>query len=325
MDYSLRSLNPNNFLTNSFQSYQSVDLNSVKGFKTMTNGTIGSISTKAACGLVVLFLSACSSSAPDKVGVTNLVSSTGAKVASLFSNPLETAAPLTAEEKYLREAQSALLRPETTRVGFVRRFVQVYRKDRSLLGNPLMENREAYYQAALRQNFSSDLGRLNMLLDDLRRANARIDQYVVAAFQVTDMEYERLETIETLVYRGWVTSESANILERTISNRDVIARTVDALWGYYQGYAYAAERQRVAVPGDLIHIEVSEQLTRIKESALELEREINNLDNGLRSVVMRYRSTPNKPAAPTETGGPDIQAQPLEPVSVMSLTNSAPN
>lgn len=290
----------------------------------MAKSTAKNIRKVVACGAIVVFVSACSSTAPDKTGATNLVSSAGIKVTSLFSNPLEPRTLLTAEEKYLREAQAVLLKPETTRVGFVRRFVQVYRKDRSLLGNPLTESREAYYQAALRQNFTSDLGRLNMLLDDLRRANARIDQYVVAAFQVTDMEYQRLNTIETLVYRGWVTSESAVILGRTINNRDVIARTVDTLWGYYQGYAYAAERQRVAVPGDLNHIEVSEQLTRIKESALELEREVANLDNGLRAIAMRYRSTPPVPE-PTETGGPEIQAHPSEPVSVMSLTSWAPN
>lgn len=246
-----------------------------------------------AVGIVMLALAGCQSSDASKMGgVAPLNRATygdvlGAAVDSLSPDwARSNSTPgtlLSADETWLRDNAYDLAAPADEKINPWRR--SIYMTPTEIRLGPVMAPEQRYYVAQSYKGPASEEARINVLIADLHRANARLDNYIAVADRILDLEEKRIEAIHDADLRLTDQRDLEKLLAHTIGNRHAIAFALNSLPGRISSYAYAAKRARIDLPGTADHFNIEAQIARMSHAHAHLSARIGTLDQQISDVL----------------------------------------
>lgn len=246
----------------------------------------------AALGAALLGLAGCQSGEVTQPGVIPSTRLTFSEAASTFNGNLvpdwlrmhpPPGTLLSADETYLREFASDIAAPDEERVSPWRR--PIYRAGLSIkLGPPAAQEQNYYYAQSLKWHASEE-ARVNVLLADLHRANARLNDYSIVADRILDIEDERMRAIHDSDLIMSSRQDLEKLVAHSIANRQVISHALQSIPGRITSYAYAAKRARIDLPGSADHYNVEAQIASLAHRYESLQARVDNLDQQITDVL----------------------------------------
>lgn len=248
--------------------------------------------TMTAIGVVAFGLAGCQSSAgsraglmqsPDRVpgGGVQSVAESGAPDWLRWRKPSGTL--LSADETYLRDHARDLAAPDNDKIGILHRSLYMT-ETVTRIGSGVAPEQD-YYLAQNYKRPASEEARVNVLLADLHRANARLDAYLGIAERVLDLEEKRIEAIHNADLRLTSQRDLEKLLEHSIGNRHAIAFAMQGLPARISSYAYAAKRARIDLPGSSDHFNIDAQVARLSHAHSRMSARIGVLDQQISDVL----------------------------------------
>jgi hypothetical protein len=150
---------------------------------------------------------------------------------------------------------------------------------------PVHSGADEYYARQSYLWHASEEARVNVLLADLNRANARLNTYLVACDRVFYIEEQRIAAI---FEAGFETAGRSNVeilLKHSILNRKAMAKAYSFLPSRLDGYAYAAKRARIDLPNDDIIFNVEAELSTLSLGTARLASRIEELDQQISDLL----------------------------------------
>lgn len=250
----------------------------------------------------------------------------GTGVTSKIKSSFEPSDPLSVEEIHLRDASKAFVKAHDFEVSYLRKATFNVLQGNKYRSDPVSNSESAYYKLRSMKKYASDDARTNVLLDDLRRTNVHVHEYSNVAISVLAIDVERVANINRNYESKKGSEQNASILIRTMDNRKLIIKTMDMMDIYYRAYEYAEEQEKLNKPGDLIHIDIAQELAFLHDSTQHLRDETLQLDQLLLAFIENTRTAQdqleeNEIEIPESTSEPEVVAQPTEPVVIVPLTN----
>lgn len=190
---------------------------------------------------------------------------------------------LSADETWLRDNAHDLAAPADEKINLWRR--PIYMTQTVVRLGPAMAPEQRYYIAQSYKWPASEEARVNVLMSDLHRANARLDDYISVAERILDLEEMRIEAIHDADLRLTNQHDLEALLAHTIGNRHAIAFAIESLPGRIASYAYAAKRARIDLPGTTDHFNIEAQIARMSHAHAHLNARIVALDQQISDIL----------------------------------------
>lgn len=190
---------------------------------------------------------------------------------------------LSADETWLRDNAHDLAAPADEKINPWRR--PIYMTETVTRLGPPVAPEQRYYVAQSYKWPASEEARVNVLMADLHRANARLDDYLSVAERILDLEEKRIEAIHDADLRLTDRRDLEKLLAHSIGNRHTIAFALQTLPGRISSYAYAAKRARIDLPGTSNHFNIDAQIARMSHAHAHLSARIGTLDQQISDVL----------------------------------------
>lgn len=245
-----------------------------------------------ALGTVLTGLVACQSDHASTAGVIPSSRLTYAEAIANFREGLvpewfrltpEPGTLLSPDETWLREHAFDIAAPADEKIILWRR--PVYMSETlTHLGPPVAEEQK-YYAAQSYKWHASEEARVNILLADLYRANAKMDNYCNIAERVLNLEDERIKAVQDSDLIISERRDLEKLLAHSIGNRHAIAWALQSIPGRIASYSYAAKRARIDLPGSAEHFNIDAQIARLANSHASLNARVEALEQQITDVL----------------------------------------
>lgn len=245
-----------------------------------------------AMNIVVLGLAGCQSNEIPQPGVVPSNRLTFGDAASDFKGSIipewlrMSPAPgtlLSADEMYLREFAGDIARPGDEKIYSWRR--PIYTTGITIKLGPPAAPEQHYYIAQSYKGHASEEARVNVLLADLHRANARLNDYFIVADRILDMEDERMRAIQDSDLIMSSRQDLEKLVAHTIGNRHAIGFALQSIPGRIASYSYAAKRARIDLPGSADHFNIDAQNASLAHRYESLRARVDVLDQQITDLL----------------------------------------
>lgn len=246
----------------------------------------------ATLGVVVLGLAGCQSSGVTQPGV---IPSTGLTYNDAVSSVKDSLVPdwlltrppagtlLSDDEMYLREFARDIAGPDDEKIYPLRR--PIYMTKATIKLGPPAAPEQHYYIAQSLKGHASEEARVNVLLADLHRANARLNDYCIVADRILDMEDERMRAIQDSDLIMSSQQDLEKLVAHSIGNRHAISFALQSLPGRIASYSYAAKRARIDLPGSADHFNIDAQNASLAHRYESLKARVDVLDQQITDLL----------------------------------------
>lgn len=190
---------------------------------------------------------------------------------------------LSADETYLREKAFGIAAPADEKILVWRRPIYVS-ETLTHFGPPVAEEQK-YYVAQSYKWPASEEARVNILLADLHRANARLDDYSNIADHILDQEDERIKAIHESDLTVTSRRDLKKLVTHSVGNRHTIAFALKGVSRRIASYSYAAKRARIDLPGSADHFNIDAQIAKLANSHARLNARVEVLDQQITDVL----------------------------------------
>ncbi len=245
-----------------------------------------------AAGIVILGLTGCQSKEIPQPGVIPSSRLTFGDAASDLKDSIIpewfrlTPAPgalLSADEMYLREFASDIARPDDEKIYPLRR--PIYMAGLTIKLGPPAAPEQHYYIAQSFKGHASEEARVNVLIADLHRANARFNDYCIVADRVLDIEDERMRAIHDSDLIMSSRKDLEKLVAHSISNRHAISFALQSIPRRIASYSYAAKRARIDLPGSADHFNIDAENARLAHRYESLRARVDVLDQQITDLL----------------------------------------
>lgn len=258
----------------------------------LQNKAIANVCGLTAMSAILFGLTGCLSDEASKAGVVPSVMVTYGDFASYLEDGLSPewlslrpspGTQLSPDETYLRQFAEDVAAPDDEKVHPWR--LPFYMTRTGLKLGPPAAPEQTYYVAQSYKWFASEEARVNVLLADLYRANARMSDYHSVADRVLDQEDARMLAIHESDLISSDPRELEELVAHSIGNRHAISFALQSITLRVASYSYAAKRARIDWPGSADHFNIEAQIANLSHHYTELKARVDGLDQQIKDVV----------------------------------------
>lgn len=196
---------------------------------------------------------------------------------------------LSPDETYMRERGFDIVAPGDEHIPFMRR--PVYVTETGMKLGPKVGGPETYYVKQSYKWHASEEARINVLLADVNRANARLESYQAVADRVLDIEEHRLEAVYEAGLDVAPRKTKETLIAHSIGNRNALAFAITPIPDRLRAYAYAAKRGRIDLPGDPILFAVEAEIATMSVTLTHLQARLSELDQQIMDFLTATPAT----------------------------------
>lgn len=190
---------------------------------------------------------------------------------------------LSPDEEYLRAHAFDLASPSDDAIPLFRR--PVYNTKTGMKLGPHVTGHEGYYVRRSYQWHASQEARVNVLLADLQRSNARIEDYRTVAERVLATEEKRIEAVYEMGLDKMSAGDKRILIAHSIGARNVMAYALAPIPDRLKSYAYAAKRARIDVPDDPVNFAIEAEIATLASHVTTLSHRVAELDQQITDLL----------------------------------------